>query len=544
MYTWESFLLSFFCEVLVEANNPKITSKDDLVEGIEELKDRQMINKRLFEALDSENKGKIRFHELQFELEHRGLLYDDPRLKHLFSKLKFKDEINAGSFADALESTSVLIERALTGNLVIPEFGKFCEEIRNIYEDTLEISRGKVADYIPQLAEVDPSKYAISVCTIDGQRFSIGDHTEEFSIQSTSKPINYLLALQENGEEFVHKHVGREPSGHSFNEITLDKEGRPHNPMINAGAIVCSSLIKSSASPAERFNYVNKAWTRLCGGNKPNFNNGVFLSEKQTADRNFALAYFMREHNAFPFGTNIQETLDFYFQCCSLEMSSDAFSVAAATLANAGFCPLTGEEVFQASHIKDCLSLMYSCGMYDFSGEWAFSIGLPAKSGVGGGLMIIIPNVMGIGIWSPPLDELGNTVRGIEFAQKLIQKFNFHNYDSLVANNNKKEDPRCKKYESRQETVLALCWAASQGDLNEIQRLIARGVDLDIGDYDGRTAIHLAASEGHYSVVEFLLNKGAKPNPKDRWGGTPLDDAKREGHQNVVELFKKLMDKN
>jgi glutaminase len=180
--------------------------------------------------------------------------------------------------------------------------------------------------------------------------------------------------------------------------------------------------------------------------------------------------------------------------------------------------------------------------MYDFSGEFAFTIGLPAKSGVSGALMLVVPEVMGISIWSPRLDTLGNSVRAIEFCKQLVTKYNFHTYDSMTRGQNNKRDPRLKKNQTRIEGVVNLCWAASQGDLSEVQKLAACGVDLDGADYDGRTALHLAASEGHAHVVEYLVSKGVGLSPVDRWGGTPLADAERNSHEEAVRILSVAID--
>jgi glutaminase len=268
------------------------------------------------------------------------------------------------------------------------------------------------------------------------------------------------------------------------------------------------------------------------------FNNSVYLSERLTADRNFALGYFMREKKAFPENTNLIDTLEFYFQCCSIEVNAEGMANVAATLANAGICPITGEKVLEPDTVKNCLSMMYSCGMYDFSGEFAFAIGLPAKSGVAGGLMVVVPNLLGICIYSPRLDELGNTVRGISFCKELIKTFNFHNYDSLTSGNNK-TDPRLKRNQSKIEGIISLCWASSEGDLLEVRHLVAQGVDINLADYDGRTALHLAASEGHVNIIEYLISRGVNLNPVDRWGNTPLADDYRSKHQQVIELLEK-----
>ena len=239
----------------------------------------------------------------------------------------------------------------------------------------------------------------------------------------------------------MHEYIGREPSGHGFNEITLNSENKPHNPMINAGAIMACSLIKPDLSSASRFYYVLDGWQRLAGGKSLSFSNSVFLSERDTSNRNFALGYFMKDQGGFPEGVNLEKILNFYFQCCSIEVDSRAQASVAATLANSGICPLTEDKVFSADVVKNCLSLMFSCGMYDYSGEFAFKVGLPAKSGVSGSLMLVIPNVMGICIYSPRLDKLGNSVRGIEFCKRLIKNYNFHNFDDLL-NSSQKKDPR------------------------------------------------------------------------------------------------------
>ena len=407
-------------------------------------KPKDIVSDRLFDALDITKDGNITKSDFLGLLEGAGLLKTDPRLKQMHNELSNyydKQSITSVDFQNITSNNLYLIEKAVKVAMVIPDFKSFCKEITKLYEDIKSIRGGEVADYIPQLKKVDEDAFAISICTVDGQQFSIGDDEIKFSAQSTCKPINYCLALDECGEDKVHEYIGREPSGHGFNEITLNSENKPHNPMINAGAIMACSLIKPGLSSASRFDYVLDSWQRLAGGRSLGFSNSVFLSERDTSNRNFALGYFMKDQGGFPEGVNLEKILNFYFQCCSIEVDSRAQASVAATLANSGICPLTEDKVFSADVVKNCLSLMFSCGMYDYSGEFAFKVGLPAKSGVSGSLMLVIPNVMGICIYSPRLDKLGNSVRGIEFCKRLIKNYNFHNFDDLL-NSSQKKDPR------------------------------------------------------------------------------------------------------
>jgi glutaminase len=502
---------------------------------------------RLFDSFNQSADGTISRLELVNRLSHAGLPADDPRIQASLAATQTRSGEPTGLSLDRFiaicQRDGGLIARAVRGDLVIPDFPTFTAELREMYHSLLADERGAVADYIPQLKRVDPDQLAIAVCTVDGQRFAIGDSGVGFCVQSVCKPVNYCLAMEEHGPDVVHRHVGREPSGRGFNELALGGDGLPHNPMINSGAIMCCSLIQPGMDMADRFDYVADAWRRLSGGGRIGFNNAVYLSERQTADRNFALGYSMRESGAFPAGTDLLSTLEFYFQCCSIEIDAQALSVVAASLANGGDSPVGAGRVFATSTVQRCLSLMSSCGMYDYSGEFAFSIGLPAKSGVSGALMVVVPQVMGICVWSPRLDALGNSVRGIEFSRQLVSRYNFHAYDGLVdGTTSGKRDPRQRRNQAALNDMIRLCWAASQGDVDEVRTLIASGVDPNIGDYDGRTALHLAASEGHHDLVAYLLDQGADPAPVDRWGGTPAADAQRGGHREIVELLAKRLD--
>lgn len=419
----------------------------------------------LFESIDKDKKGHIFPQEILDALRIAGILRDDPRIDKLVEKIDAfprSRTLSLNEFAELIRHHYHFLYPALHGGLIIEDFKGFSDHIHELYDLTIQNRSGHVATYIPELAKVNPEQYAIAICTVDGQRYSIGDCDVPFCVQSSSKPITYCIALEDRGEELVHKHVGREPSGRGFNELTLNAEGLPHNPLINSGAIMCASLIKPDWTDSPRINYIADFWERLAGGVRPSFDLSVYLSERDTADRNYALAYFMKEKKAFEEGADINSTLKFYFQCCSLQQTARTMAVVGATLAKAGVCPLTNDRVFHPINVKHTLSMMASCGMYDFSGEYAFTVGLPAKSGVSGILIIVVPNVMGIAVWSPRLDRYGNTARGVQFSTELVKRFNFHNFDSLILDSGKM-DPRNDTSKAKQ--VLAT-FVRLSGELN------------------------------------------------------------------------------
>ncbi|KAH9489389.1 hypothetical protein Btru_056348 [Bulinus truncatus] len=492
---------------------------------------------------------------LKYSLKATGLRETDPRLKEcmqnlnsLQSEISDRDAvqnifIDKETFRECITENIILIAKAFRNQFIIPEFVQFTQRIDELFWRAKANTHRQLASYIPQLTRFNPESWGLAICTVDGQRYALGDAYDPVCLQSVSKPLTYAMVLDELGPDVVHQYVGQEPSGQAFNTIGLDPKNRPHNPMVNAGAVVICSLLKQGMNLAEKFDYNQQKLRQLAGNEFVSFNNSIFLSERQTADRNFAIGYYLKEKQCFPRGANLHELLDFYFQLCSVETTCDSGAVVAATLANGGICPTTGVKVLEPYCIRDTLSLMLSCGMYDYSGQFAFKVGLPGKSGVGGGIMLVVPNVVGIFMWSPPLDQYGNSCRGIQFCEELVKCFNFHNYDNL-RHTPKKMDPRMLLVDSQTNMVLNLLFAAYNGDVTAIRRCALMGMDMNQADYDGRTALHVAAAEGHYTVVKFLLEKcNCSPNLKDRWNFLPIDDAKRFNRQKCVDLIQTFMQK-
>ncbi|XP_028308299.1 glutaminase kidney isoform, mitochondrial-like isoform X2 [Gouania willdenowi] len=494
----------------------------------------------------TDGKETIALSEFITALRKTGLLTSDPRLRDTVRQLRQSSRDSGGPvlmdkslFRRCLGNNILLLSKAFKRKFIIPDFERFTHQIDDIYEKALKNESGRVADYIPQLAKFSPDLWGVSVCTIDGQRHSVGDTKIPICLQSCVKPLEYAIAVHELGSEHVHNYVGKEPSGLKFNQLSLNDEDKPHNPMINAGAIVVSSLIKPDTNKAERFDFVMDFLKSLAGTEYVSFSNATFQSERETGDRNYAIGYYLKEKRCFPENADMMAALDFYFQLCAIEVNCESGSVMAATLANGGICPITGERVLSAEAIRNTLSLMHSCGMYDFSGQFAFHVGLPAKSGVSGVVLLVVPNVMGVMCWSPPLDRTGNSVRGIHFCQDLVSFFNFHHYDNL-RHFAKKHDPRRLSDDDPNKSVLSLMFAAYSGDVSALRRFALSAVDMEKRDYDSRTPLHIAAAEGHMDTVIFLTEI-CKVNPhlKDRWGNTPYDDAVQFGHDVVASVLQK-----
>lgn len=295
--------------------------------------------------------------------------------------------------------------------------------LKKIVEDSKKLTcQGNVASYIPELSKANPEHVGVAIVQTNGKVRCEGNYLEKFTIQSVSKPIALLQALIDNGEEEVFSCVGMEPTGDPFNSIirleTFDGS-KPLNPMINAGAIAVTSLIKGKNNE-ERFNRLLEFFRKLANNPDLGVNEDVFQSEKNTGDRNRAMGYFMKDLGSIK--GSVEEVLDLYFRQCSIEVTCLDIANIGAFFANHGRDLKTGEQLVPVRYMHIVKTVMTTCGMYDASGEFAVNVGVPAKSGVGGGIMCAVPNRMGIGTFGPALDKKGNSIAGLNVLNELAKE--------------------------------------------------------------------------------------------------------------------------
>jgi glutaminase len=298
-----------------------------------------------------------------------------------------------------------------------------------IIKNNIEYTKhGNVATYIPELAKADPGDLGVYVVTLEGQEYFAGDYYKKFTMQSISKVLALMLSLMDNGESKVFEKVGMEPTGDSFNSIVdleLKNIHKPFNPMINAGAIATTSLLAGN-SVDEKTERILALARKLADNPNIKINENVYLSEKLTGDRNRSLAYFMKSFNVIE--GSVEDILTVYFRQCSIEVDCRDIANIGCVLANDGISIKTGERIVPKRICRITKTIMSTCGLYDASGEFAVHIGIPAKSGVGGGIMASVPKKMGIGVYGPALDEKGNSIAGIQILKELSEKLDLDIY--------------------------------------------------------------------------------------------------------------------
>ncbi|HSK12670.1 MAG TPA: glutaminase A [Phnomibacter sp.] len=347
---------------------------------------------------------------------------------------------------------------------------KLLEEL--YFEFRQRENHGTLANYIPELSRVDPNNFGIVLTTVDGYQYAFGDTEVDFTIQSVSKPFVYGMAIQEHGIQKVLEKISVEPSGDAFNSISLfPGTGRPFNPMINAGAIAATSLVWQ-VHKQNTFDRILETFSEYAA-EQLEMDEAVYNSENETGHRNRAIAYLLRNFNILQ--ADVEAPLDAYFKQCSIKVNCRQLSVMGATLASNGINPYTGKKVLRSRYIPNVLSVMASCGMYDYSGEWIYNVGLPAKSGVGGGVVAVLPGQLSIAVYSPLLDCKGNSVFGVEVCKRIAESFSLHLYRT----------PRQLKQVVRRQLTLATAKSKFKRDMLAEKMLEEYGEQVQIMELQG-----------------------------------------------------------
>jgi glutaminase len=306
------------------------------------------------------------------------------------------------------------------------------QRLEELYKRHLSLHDDQIVSYYksgigyfkPEIAEAEQKRFAICLATTDGEVYHAGDYDWSFALQSISKVFVYGLALEAHGRDHVLERVGVEPSGDAFHSIVFDeRNNRPYNPMVNAGALVTTDLVEGGDT-AEQLKLILGTLRHYAGNENLTVDESIFASEMRSADRNRATAYLMRSYGMI--SQDVEENLALYLRQCSVCVTTRDLAVMGATLANGGVNPTTGDQALTPRYARDVLSVMHTCGMYDFAGQWAYQIGIPAKSGVSGGILAVVPGKGGIGVFSPGLDVHGNSVRGIKVCEEISERLGLH----------------------------------------------------------------------------------------------------------------------
>ncbi|WP_431203468.1 glutaminase A [Bradyrhizobium betae] len=370
-----------------------------------------------------------------------------------------------------------------TGYPTKPPLRRF---LTDCHEEFRADNSGELADYIPELKRANPDHFGIALVTIDGHVYEVGDSAVPFTIQSVSKAFVFALALEMVGEARVAATIGVEPSGEAFNSIRLTNDNRPFNPMVNAGAIACSGLIYE-VDGTGAFERVRSKLSQFAG-RELGVDEAVHASETATGNRNRAIAWLLRNYAVLP--DDVDAVLDVYFRQCAILVTARDLAIMAATLANRGINPVTGVQVITPHVVARTLSVMTSSGMYDYAGEWTYRVGIPAKSGVGGGIVAALPSQLGLGTFSPLLDNHFNSARGLKVCEALSARFDLHmlnrnadvrssimaDYDIYGISSRRSRQPREQQILDERHSdirVLELVGAMNFGTIDYVTRRLA-----------------------------------------------------------------------
>lgn len=306
----------------------------------------------------------------------------------------------------------------------IEEEGLVRRQLNELHEKYTAVGDDEVVSYYPPEAEAERHLFGLAGTNVDGTQWQAGDCSVRFPLHSVSKVFTYGLALEDNGAEETLRRVGVEPSGDPFNSISFDEvHHRPYNPMINAGALVAANLV-AGKDVDEKVDRLLERYRAYSGNPELAVDQRILRQQLRSNDRNLGLCYIMRSLGMIT--GDIDEVVETYLSACSITVDAADLSVMGATLANGGTNPLTGERAVPREHVRSIVSLMMTCGMYDAAGQWANEVGIPAKSGVSGDIVCVLPRYFGFGVYSPGLDVHGNSVRGVNLCRELSEQFGLH----------------------------------------------------------------------------------------------------------------------
>ncbi|XP_040893835.1 glutaminase liver isoform, mitochondrial isoform X2 [Toxotes jaculatrix] len=385
----------------------------------------------LFDSFASD--GRININQFFEAIWSSGLHRSDPRLRECFFHLrKLQDaegSVDRNTFHRCVTGFVSLILKALQGRFVIPDFSTFTEETQKLFSRCRQLSSVQEKDK----DSMDSTKWGVSVCTVDGQRLSLGDWTGSLVLGEGAWPVVYGVAVDLLGPDLVHRYVGVEEYSRYDSPFMLTKTGIPHSPLTETGAIITTSLLqlagRLSAEEEEKYDSVLNVIRRLCNKEHANLNCTSYQSSRKASIRLHALSFYLQEKKCFPEKVDINTALDLMLQCSSTEVTCESGAAMAASLANGGLCPLSGDQVLSPAATRSMLSVMQVAGMKDYSTTFHYKTSVPAVSSSHGSLLAVVPGVLGLMAFSPELDACGNPWRAVHFCQELISAFQLHSFD-------------------------------------------------------------------------------------------------------------------
>ncbi|KAG9341347.1 hypothetical protein JZ751_019452 [Albula glossodonta] len=497
----------------------------------------------LFESFASE--GRVNMTQFFEAVWSSGIEKSDPRIKDCYLLMKKLQEANGTVDRNTFHRMFYARQEKhwLSHSVEVPDglsvWLQVCDR-RSVFHPE---STARKQEQVP--VNGSSGQWGVSVCTVDGQRLSVGDSAEPCVLREASWPLIYGIAVDQLGADYVHRYVGVEEFSKYESAFTLTKKGVPHSPLTQTGAIITTSLLQLAArlgaEEDEKYESVLNVFRKLCNKEQANLNCTSYQTMKKDNIALHALSFYLQEKKCFPESIDISTTLDLLLQCSSTEVTCESGAAMAATLANGGLCPLSGDQVLCPSSTRNMLSMMQVAGMKDYSRMFHFKTSVPAMSSQSGGLLMVVPGVLGLMCWSPELDAFGNSWKSVHFCEELVSMFQLHTFDvrtpfrQVVAY-------RQWKAESEGYQIMNVLLAAYRGDVQSLRRYFLSGADVNAVDYDGRSPLHVAASEGHVEVIRFLIeNAGAHISTNDRWGNTPLQEAVRNNHVQTIQLLNRYL---